>query len=68
MMSYGEKKVDLCQGLKDWAEEERTAGREEGIKFVALRLNEKGRKIQDIADVAGVSVETVEKWINASEG
>ncbi len=67
MMSYGEKKVDLCQGLKDWAEEERTAGREEGIKFVVFRMNEMGKKLQDIVDAVGVSAETVEKWIKESE-
>lgn len=30
---YGEGgKVDMCKGLQDWAEEERTIGREEGIE------------------------------------
>ena len=71
MKIYEDEEMEVAKGFRDWAEEERTIGREEGklegIRFVALRMNEKGKEIQDIADAAGVSVETVEKWINGSK-
>ena len=75
MKIYEDEEMEVAKGFRDWAEEERTIGRAEGreegklegIKFVALRMNEKGRKIQDIADAAGVGVETVKKWIKESE-
>ena len=76
MRIYEEEKEDVAKGFRDWAEEERNIGREEGkaegreegklegIKFVALRMSEMGQKVQDIANIVGVSAETVEKWIS----
>lgn len=71
--------VNVCEGLRRWMEkkevkakeegkaEGREEGKLEGIKLMAIRMNEMGEKVQDIADIAGVSVETVEKWIKIQE-
>ena len=71
MKIYEEYREDVARGYREWEEEERSIGREEGkldgIKFMAIRMNEMGKKVQDIADIAGVSVETVKKWINIPE-
>ena len=59
--------VDLCKALREWAEEKREEGKYEGIKFVALRMNEAGEKVQDIAYIVGAHVRPVKQWINMPE-
>ena len=75
MKIYEEYKEDVARGYREWEEEERNIGREEGreegklegLKSVVLRMNKMGEKVQNIVNITGVSVETVEKWINVPE-
>lgn len=75
MRVYEDKKVNLCKGMRDWAEEERSEGRKEGMaagkaagkleqaKSTAIRMAQKGSSIENIADMVGFDMTVVEEWV-----
>ena len=52
------------EGIKAGREEGREEGREAGIAWMATNLYKSGISIESISQMAGVSTEIVEKWLN----
>nr|WP_243107363.1 helix-turn-helix domain-containing protein [Clostridium sp. TM06-18] len=49
--------------MEDLRNESYAEGRKEQAKATAIRLNQKGLPIEDIADSIGFSIETVKNWL-----
>ena len=54
---------EMCKVMEDLRNESYAEGREEQDKATAIRLNQKGLPIEDIADSIGFSIETVKNWL-----
>ena len=54
---------EMCKVMEDLRNESYAEGREEQAKATAIRLNQKGLPIEDIADSIGFSIETVKNWL-----
>lgn len=50
---------EMCKVMEDLRNESYAEGREEQAKSTAIKLNQKGLPIEDIADSIGFSIETV---------
>ena len=61
----------MCKVMEDLRNESYAEGREEGheqqAKATAIRMSEKGRSIEEIADCVDFDLETVRKWLITSE-
>ena len=54
----------MCKVMEDLRNESYAEGRKEQAKATAIRLNQKGLPIEDIADsILGFSIETVKNWL-----
>lgn len=59
---FGTKLKEYGERIAEKAREEgREKGREEGLELVALRMLDQGRSVDEIAEVTGLSRETIEK-------
>ena len=54
---------EMCKVMEDLRNESYAEGREEQAKSTAIKLNQKGLPIEDIADSIGFSIETVKNWL-----
>ena len=54
---------EMCKVMEDLRNESYAEGRKEQAKATAIRLNQKGLPIEDIADSIGFSIETVKNWL-----
>lgn len=62
-MNEGEKKMDMCQGLKELLEDERNDGRNEGINLTkkVYQLQREGKSNDDIAKECDIPVAKVKE-------
>ena len=69
-----EEEYDMCQAIKEWIEDERKAGYEEGIKEgikegteevfkIIIRMNQKGYEIRQIAELVDCTEEKIAEVI-----
>lgn len=54
---------EMCKVMEDLRNESYAEEREEQAKSTAIKLNQKGLPIEDIADSIGFSIETVKNWL-----
>ena len=54
---------EMCKVMEDLRNESYAGEREEQAKSTAIKLNQKGLPIEDIADSIGFSIETVKNWL-----
>ncbi len=63
---------EMCKVMEDLRDESFAEGIEQGkleqAKVMALKLYQKGESLEDIAELVGFSVKTVEKWLTPKAG
>ena len=60
---------EMCKVMEDLRNESyaegRVEGREQQAKDTAIRMNKKGRSVEEIADCIDFDVEIVKKWLSS---
>ena len=54
---------EMCKVMEDLRNESYAEGREQQAKNTAIRMNKKGRSVEEIADCIDFDVEIVKKWL-----
>lgn len=57
----------MCKAMEDLRNESYAEGRESQAKDTAVRMNEKGISIEEIAEIVGFSADKVKKWLVTEE-
>ena len=56
---------EMCKVMEDLRNESYAEGREQQAKDTAIRMNKKGRSVEEIADSIDFDVEIVKKWLSS---
>ena len=56
---------EMCKVMEDLRNESYAEGREQQAKNTAIRMNKKGRSVEEIADCIDFDVEIVKKWLSS---
>ena len=66
----GKGEIDMCKAVRDMIDESKQEGMAAGelnkAKKMALKMYKKGDSIEEIAEMAEVSVDQVKEWINSA--